>query len=57
MVVDELTLDVMPLIVTSELLPNLIAPSLITPFVPPDPDISIGPFLERIYPLPPLPDT
>jgi len=55
LLVEELTLDVTPLMVTAELLPNLIAPSITTPLLPPDPEISIGPFFERMYPVPPAP--
>jgi hypothetical protein len=45
---DDETLEVTPLIVTAELLPNLIALSLRNPVLPPLPEYTIGPFLERM---------
>jgi len=49
------TLEVTPLMVTAELPPNLSVPASINPLFPPDPEISIGPLLDRIYFVPPEP--
>ena len=54
--VDDATLEVTPLTVTAELLPSLIAPPFaLKPESPPAPAKVIGPFLDKMYAVPPLP--